>query len=434
MEWWIIILLLFGSLTVVMATGLQVAFAFLLVDLVGMYLVIGDTAPTQLITSIFDSLTKFTLTPIPLFILMGEVLFHSGLAKKVLDSLDALLGRLPGRLAVLSIVSGTIFASLSGSVVANTVLLGSLLLPEMLERRYNTRFAIGSVMASGSLTMMMPHSNLIIIFATIAMIPVGSLLIAGLLPGLLTAFLYFVYTVGRCIINPNLAPRPVEQNNTSIQEKLVIFLKDVFPLLLIIFATIAVIMFGVATPTEAAALGALCSVVLVASYGKLNMEIISTSAKNTVYISAMLLFILAGSAGFSQVLAFSGASQGLLDAVMELNLSPTMVIISMLLIIFFVAMFMEEAAIIMVTTPIFMPVIKAMHINPIWFGVLMLMMLEKGLITPPAGLLIYVAKGIAPEGVKTWDIWMATIPYVICILIAIVIVLLYPPIATVLVK
>ncbi len=151
-------------------------------------------------------------------------------------------------------------------------------------------------------------------------------------------------------------------------------------------------------------------------------------------MSAMLLFIVAGSTGFSQVLAFSGASRGLLEAVLGLNMSPTMLVISMLIIVFFIAMFMEEAAIIMITTPIFMPVIKAMHVNPIWFGVLMLMMLEKGLITPPAGLLLFVAKGIAPEGITTWDIWVATIPYVLCILTAIVLVFIFPQIALVLVK
>lgn len=435
MEWWLIMTVLFGTLTLIMSTGMPIAFSFLLVDVIAMYFLSGDNVSEQIVSSIFESLTKFSLTPIPLFVLMGEILYHSGMAKRVLTGMDLILGRLPGRLGVLSIVSGTIFAGLSGSVVANTVLLGSLLLPDMIERQYNKRFAIGSIMASGSLTMMMPHSSLIIIFATIAMIPVGSLLIAGLLPGILTALLYFIYTIGRCVINPSLAPRAARvDEGTSYKTAVYMFMKDVFPLIAVIVATILVIMFGVATPTEAAALGALCSVILVAMYGKLTKEIVLKSTANTLYISAMLLFIMAGSAGFSQVLAFSGASKGLLDAVLSLGLSPLMVVISMLVIVFFIAMFMEEAAIIMVCTPIFMPVIKAMSIDPIWFGVLMLMMLEKGLITPPAGLLLYVAKGIAPKEITTWDIWVATIPYVICILIAIVVVIMYPSLATMLVQ
>ncbi|MHB9148455.1 MAG: TRAP transporter large permease [Candidatus Amoebophilus sp.] len=434
MDWWIVISLLFGSLIIIMATGLPVAFSFLLVDFIAMLLLVGHNAPDQLIGSIFDSLTKFTLTPIPLFVLMGEVLFHSGLAKRLLDAMDTLLGRLPGRLGVLAIISGTIFASLSGSVVANTVLLGSLLLPEMVERKYNPRFAIGSIMASGSLTMMMPHSTLIIIFATIAMIPVGSLLVAGTIPGLFIATFYFIYTVGISWLKPNLAPKPVVQSDKIKKNGLFVFFFDVLPLVAVILATILVIVFGVATPTEAAALGAVCSIILVILYGKFTLEVIKKSAANTIYMSAMLLFIVAGSTGFSQVLAFSGASRGLLEAVLGLNMSPTMLVISMLIIVFFIAMFMEEAAIIMITTPIFMPVIKAMHVNPIWFGVLMLMMLEKGLITPPAGLLLFVAKGIAPEGITTWDIWMATIPYVLCILAAIVLVFIFPQIALVLVK
>ncbi len=435
LDWWIILIILFGSLIVIMATGLPVAFSFLLLDLVGMFALMGIHAPQQLIGSIFDSITKFTLTPIPLFVLMGEVLFHSGLARRLLDAVDTLLGRLPGRLGVLAIVSGTIFASLSGSVVANTMLLGSLLLPEMIERKYNPRFSIGTIMASGSLTMMMPHSSLIIIFATIAMIPVGSLLVAGVLPGLLVATGYCIYTVGRSWLNPSIAPQPVAASEETRGRKgLILFVADVLPIIVIIVATVLVIMFGVATPTEAAALGALCSMILVAAYRKLTLDVMKKSAVNTINISAMLLLIIAGSTGFSQVLAYSGASQGLLQAVLSLHMSPLMVVISALIIIFFIAMFMEEAAIIMVTTPIFMPIMTAMHINTVWFGVLMLMMLEKGLITPPAGLLLFVAKGIAPKEMTTWDIWMATIPYVICILAAIILVIIFPQIALVLVK
>ncbi len=172
----------------------------------------------------------------------------------------------------MAIVSGTIFASLSGSVVANTVLLGSLLLPEMIERKYNPRFAIGSIMASGSLTMMMPHSTLIIIFATIAMIPVGSLLVAGTIPGLFIATFYFIYTVGISWLKPNLAPKPVVQSDKNRKNGLLVFFFDVLPLISVILATILVIVFGVATPTEAAALGAVCSIILVILYGKLPLK------------------------------------------------------------------------------------------------------------------------------------------------------------------
>ncbi|MHB8916442.1 MAG: TRAP transporter large permease subunit, partial [Desulfocucumaceae bacterium] len=235
MDWGTVIILLFGSLVLVMATGLPVAFSFLLVDFVAMYLVIGPSASHQLIGSIYDSLTKFTLTPLPLFILMGEVLFHSGLAKRVLDALDSLLGRMPGRLSVLAIVSGSIFASLSGSVIANTALLGSLMLPDMLERRYNPKIAIGSIMASGSLAIMMPHSNLTILFATIAMIPVGSLLIATTVPGFLVAGLYVLYNVVVCLVFPHLAPHSeVQKEGASARVKLTLFFRDIVPIVVII--------------------------------------------------------------------------------------------------------------------------------------------------------------------------------------------------------
>ncbi|HUW65078.1 MAG TPA: TRAP transporter large permease subunit [Spirochaetia bacterium] len=430
MDWGLVMLVLFGSLVVLMATGLPVAFSFLLVNFVAMYLIMGSAAPHQLVYSIFESVGQFNLTPLPLFILMGEVMFHSGMAKRVLDALDSLLGRLPGRLSVLTIISGAIFAGLSGSVIANTALLGNLLLPDMLERRYNPRLSVGSIMASGSLAMLMPHSSLTILFATIAMIPVGTLLVSATVPGLLVAGLYIAYTVIICLLFPHLAPRSDSlDTETNLTAKLVLFSRDIVPILVIIVLTVAVIFYGVATPTEAAALGALCAVILAICYRTLSFKVVKASASNTLYLSSMILLIVAGSTGFSQMLAYTTATRGMLQAVLSLNLSPTMIVVSMMIIVFFLAMFMEEMSIIMITVPIFTPVITAMHINPIWYGVLMLMMLEKGLITPPAGMLLYVVKGIAPKEISMWDVWMSTIPYVVIILTAIVLVVAYPNIA-----
>ena len=425
-----VMLVLFGALVALMATGLPVAFSFFLVNFVAMYLIMGPAAPHQLIYSIFNSVGQFNFTPLPLFILMGEVMFHSGMARRVLDALDSLLGRLPGRLSVLTIVSGSIFAGLSGSVIANTALLGSLLLPDMLERRYNPRLSVGSVMASGSLAMLMPHSSLTILFATIALIPVGTLLVSTTLPGLLVAALYIVYTVAICLLFPRLAPRADGLDRSAGPDrKLLVFFRDIVPIVVIIVLTVAVIFYGVATPTEAAALGALCAVILAACYRTLTWEVIKVSTTNTLYLSSMILLIVAGSTGFSQILAYTTATRGMLQAVTSLHLSPTMIVVSMMVIVFFLAMFMEEMSIIMITVPVFTPVITSLHINPVWYGVLMLMMLEKGLITPPAGMLLYVVKGIAPKEISMWDVWMSTIPYVVIILTAIVLVVLYPNIA-----
>ncbi|MHB8917646.1 MAG: TRAP transporter large permease subunit [Desulfocucumaceae bacterium] len=238
-----------------------------------------------------------------------------------------------------------------------------------------------------------------------------------------------------CLVFPHLAPHSeVQKEGASARVKLTLFFRDIVPIVVIIVLTVAVIFYGIATPTEAAALGALFSVLLALAYRRLNMQILKKSTANTLFISSMLLLIVAGSTGFSQVLAYTGATRGLLGAVLGMNLSPLMVMVSMLVIVFFLAMFMEEIAIIMVTVPIFTPVISALHINPVWYGVLMLMMLEKGLITPPAGMLLYVVKGIAPKSITMWEVWLSTIPYVVCILAAIVLIIIYPSIALYLVN
>ena len=211
MVWWLVATLFFGGLLLALFSNIPIGIAFILVDIVGMYYVIGPGFSDMLVRSIYDSLITFSLTPVPLFVFMGAVLFNSGLALRALDSVEKLLHWVPGRLSVLSILSGALFASLSGSTIANTAMLGSLLTPEMQRRNYDKTMIVGPIVASGSLAMMIPPSALTVIFATLAGISVGNLLVAGLVPGLLMAGLYLLYTVGRCVLDPSLAPKYASQ-------------------------------------------------------------------------------------------------------------------------------------------------------------------------------------------------------------------------------
>ncbi|MEB3102586.1 TRAP transporter large permease [Ferviditalea candida] len=433
MEWWLIVILFFGGLLLAFLSSIPIAIAFLLVDIVGMYFVIGPNFSNQLIGSIYDSVATFTLTPVPLFVLMGEVLFNSGLALKAIGTIDKWLGKIPGRLSVLSVVSGALFASLSGSTIANTAMLGSLLTPEMQRRNYHKSMIVGPIMASGSLAMMIPPSTLTVVFGSLAGINVGNLLIAGLLPGLLLAGLYAVYTIGRCWLNPKLAPA-YEVEHVEFRQLLAETVKNVLPLGLVIVLTVGAIVVGLTTPTEAASVGTLISFLVAWFLGDMNKGVIKKSIMNSMRVTAMILIIVAASTAFSQVLAFSGATQQLMQLVTNLPLSPLWILVGMLAVVFLLGMFIEEVSIMMITLPIFMPIVTTMNIDPVWFGILMLLILEISLLTPPVGLLLYTIKGVTPDEITMNDIWKAAWPYVFCGLVAVLIILKFPVITMLLIS
>jgi tripartite ATP-independent transporter DctM subunit len=257
LEWQLTILIIFGSLFVLMASGMFIAFCFMLINVVGVYLLFGGVSGLdQLVLSIYSTLATFTLAPIPLFILMGEVMFYSGLGTNVIDTLDKWMGRLPGRLALISVGAGTILATLTGVSISSTALLGSLLLPEMEKRGYKKPMTMGPIMGSGGLAIMIPPSGLAVFLGAIAEISIGKLLIAIIVPGLLMATVYCAYIIIRCWLQPSIAPT-YDVAPTPLSEKLIATVKHVLPIGVIIFLVIGVIILGVATPSEGAATGTL---------------------------------------------------------------------------------------------------------------------------------------------------------------------------------
>ena len=414
MEWWQTLAVIFASLTILLLMGMPVAFAFILVNVAGIWILQGGgRAFEQLALSMYSSVSSFTLAPIPLFVLMGELLWQSRVAFSALDVLDKLLGRVSGRLSVLTVCTGTVFSTLSGSTMANTAMLGTLLLPEMQRRGYRTPMSIGPILASGGLAMMIPPSSLGVILAAIAGISIGKILIGALLPGLMMAVLYFAYIIIRCKLQPELTPA-YEIEPVPAKEKLIAVAKYLLPLTFIVFLVTGLIVLGVATPTESAALGCFGSVILVAAYGRLNWEVLRKSLVDAGRITAMSLAILVGAIGFSQILAFSGATRGLLNWVLELPVSPITLILMMQLVVLFLGTFIEQIAIMLITLPIFMPIVESLGFDPIWFGILMLINLQMALTTPPFGLLLFVIKGVAPPGVTMKDIYLSCMPFLIC--------------------
>jgi len=426
-EWWILLPMIIGAVLVLLALGFPVAFAFLIINLAGIELLQGGgRAYHQLILSIYASVTSFSLLPIPLFVLMGEILWHSNIAGRALGAMDKLLGRVPGRLSFLTVGSGTVFAALSGSTVANTAMLGSMLLPSMKARGYAHDLSMGPIMGSGALAMLIPPSALAVVYAAVAKVSIGKLLVALIIPGLLIAALYVAYIVIRARLNPESAPA-YDVDQASTREKIVGLVKYVLPLSIIVFLVVGVIFLGVATPTEAAALGCLGSFGLAAAYRDLDVKRVILALKGTLSISVMMLTIMAVAIGFSQLLAYSGASRGLLEFVTAMDASPIVMILLMQLIVLILGCFMEQIAIMLITLPIFVPIIKALGIDPIVFAVITLINLEIALMTPPFGLLLFVLKGVARD-VPMKAIYLAATPYILIDVLVMILILTWPEI------
>lgn len=397
MAWYDTLGLLIGLLLLFMAVGLPVVFAFFAVNLIGAFVFMGgDKGMVQLMRNAADAVQSFALLPIPLFIFMGEVMFHTGVAARAIDAVDRLISRVPGRLSLVAITGGTIFSALSGSTIANTAMLCSTLLPEMTRRGYHPTIAVGPIVAVGGLAMLIPPSALAVLLGSVARIPIGELLVASIIPALILAALFFVYVILRCRLDPSLAP-PYDVAEVPWRERLLPFFKYVVPLMGIFVVVVGSIFGGLATPTESAALGAAAALAAAAAYRRLDWANFVVSVRETLRLTVMTLFIICGSITFSQILAFTQASTGLSDLVTGAGLSPLWVLLGMLGILLVLGCFMDQVSMMMITAPLFMPVAEALGLDIVWFGVLMLMMLEIGLATPPFGLLLFVAKGAAPQ-------------------------------------
>jgi tripartite ATP-independent transporter DctM subunit len=431
MEWWLVISLLFGGMVFLLLTNLPIAFAFLVVNMVAAYFFLGGIAGLiGVVTGTFTSITTFTLLPVPFFILMGELIFHSGLGLNAVNVLDKWLGNLRGRLSLLAIIMGVIIGALSGSTIATCALLGTILLPQMLEKGYSKNMSLGPLMGVGTVDALIPPNALTVVLASLANIDVGQLLIAGIVPGLIMSALYFIYVILWVRFKPEEAPMYVVPR-TPLKDKVRVTAKYLLPLGFIIFMVIGLIFLGVATPTEAAATGTLGSFILAFLYRRLNLEIIKKSVMSTVKVTVMIFMIIIVSSTYGEILAFTGAAAGMTSFITNLSIPPIVILIGMLVVVLIMGCFMETVAIMMITIPIYMPVVNAFGFDKIWFGVMMLIALETGLITPPFGVTLFVMKGVAPPDVTMGDIWRAVTPYVIVDILCIALIMAMPGIATV---
>jgi tripartite ATP-independent transporter DctM subunit len=430
MTWHAAALLLLGGSTALLFIGMPVALSFIAINILGAWLYLGgEPGLAQVVRNSVVSVMNFSLTPIPLFILMGEVLFHTGLAIKVIDGVERLIRQVPGRLAVIAVVAGTVFSAISGSTIATTAMLGSLMLPVMLARGYHPTMATGPIMAIGAVDMLIPPSALTVLLGSLSGISISKLLIGGVVPGLILSAAFVAYIVARVRLSPSLAPpTPIVKRGGWEDWRLLVLY--VIPLISIFVVVVGAMSAGFATPTESAALGALATMALAALYRALSFDALMKSLRGTVAISGLILFIILGATTFSQILSFSGATDGLVSAILGQGLSTLAVVALMMAILVLLGIFIDQVSMMLITLPVFMPLVAKLGIDPIWFGVLFLICMQLGLLLPPHGLLLMTMRGVAPPEVTFAHIFQAVVPYVIMSLLLLGLLLLVPAIAT----
>ena len=430
MVWWLAATILFGVLTGLFALGLPVAFAFLGINVVGAWVWLGqDAGLVQMIRNGVASIASFSLTPIPFFVLMGEILFHTGVAMKAIEAIDRVIWRVPGRLSGVAVVAGTVFSAISGSTIATTALLGSLMLPEMLRRRYHPSMAMGPIMAIGGVDMLIPPSALTVLLGSLAGISISRLLVAGIVPGVLLSVLFVGYIVTRTALDPQLAP-PFEGEAARGWARWWPLIVYVLPLLLIFGIVVLAMSAGWATPTESAAVGAVATALIAGLYRSLDWPSLLKALLGTAGISGVILLIIVGATTFSQILSFSGATNGLVTVIREAQLTPVVVLWAMMLVLLVLGCFIDQVSMMLITLPFFMPLVELYRFDPVWFGVMFLICLQLGLLTPPFGMLLFTMKSVAPRTITMAQVYRAVTPYVVFGLLMLVVVWLVPPVAT----
>lgn len=427
MEWWLVLILIFGGVIVLFATGLPVAFAFLVINVVSAFILWNGIAGIEQLTlNMASSIANFNFLTIPMFILMGEIMFRTGLGEKVFDALGKWFGRLPGRLSVITVGNGALFSVLSGSSVATTVLLGKLLVPDMLKKGYSKQMTLGPILGSSGLAIMIPPTTLGILLASIAQIPVGKFMFAIILPGILLAVIFLVYIVLRSYLQPHLAPA-YDVEKVPLSEKIVDTMKYILPLGIIVFSLLGVILLGIATPAQSAVLGAIGTIVISYFYGSLNVKTLWDSVTGAFTSSVMIFMIIVGSTTFSQVLSYTGVTQNIVSLVNGVEAHPILILIFIQIVLLALGCFLEPLSIMMMTLPILMPISNALGFDPLWFGAIMLLNMQMATTTPPFGMDLFAMKGVV-EGtdITMNDIYKSVIPFLLLNLLCMAIMILFP--------
>jgi tripartite ATP-independent transporter DctM subunit len=426
MEWYWVAVGLFGGLLLVLLAGVPVSFSLWGVSLIGLvWLGGGFSLLADLPGVLFHHLNSFVMTAVPLFVLMSMAAEEAGFARLMFDSVRAWFGKVPGSLAMVGVIGCTIFSAICGSSAGTAAAMGVLAIPEYKRAGCDKKLSVGSLAAGGALGILIPPSVPMIFYCVITEQSIGSMFAAGVLPGLLVVVLFLLYIYIRCWINPKLIPAlpsvPLRERIRSSS--------GLIPILIIIILVLGTIYLGIATPTEAAALGAFGTVVMGLATRKLPFKGIFRVAIKAVNLNAFLLLIFMAAVAFGVVGNRAGVAEGFVNWVLSMGLSKWVILIVIQLILLFLGCFMDPSPIILTTTPLFFPVAQSLGFDPIWFGILMVINLEIGCITPPVGFNLFVLRGIGRDFVTMGDIIIGAAPFMGLYALALVLVAFFPQIA-----
>lgn len=380
-------------------------------------------------SAFFSTPWQHIIVTVPLFIFMGNIIRFSGIAEKAYDAAYKLIGHLPGGLAMGTVQVCTIFAAITGITPPATITMGQIAYPSMMKYNYHRGIAIGSIGAGGALGALIPPSIPFIFYGILANESIGALFLGGVIPGLLLAFMYVAYIGIRCKVQPHMGPAISRDERFSVKEKLIALL-SIWPFLVLIFLVLGIIWLGVATPSEAAAFGAGGALLINLMYRNLNWKMIKDSLIFTVNLTGMGLWILIGATFFVNVFSALGGQDVITSAVLAMPGGKWGVLIMMMLIIIVLGMVMDDWAIIMMTTPLFVPILHEVGISTLWYGVLLVVNIQIAYLTPPFGFVLFWIKSILPKDVNMGDVYRSVLPFIGLQLIALVLLVLFPQIAT----
>jgi len=423
-----ILIVMFGGLTVFMLTGLPIAFVLGGLSLLFTVTLWNADAVVILVLQIFDTMRSEALLGIPLYILMASILQRSGVIEDLYAAMEKWFGRVRGGLAVGTVVICVIMAAMTGVVGAAVTAMGVLALPEMLRRKYDPQLATGTICAAGTLGILIPPSVLTIVYAVTAQVSIGKMLIAGIMPGFILAALYIAYVVAISYFRPGIVPTGSGER-VPISEKLRSLRSLVLPAILIVLI-LGSIFFGVATPTEAAAVGVVGAMIAAALRRRLSMDSLSHSAIETLKVTSMILWITIGAKAYVSIFTGLGGADTLLNFIRSLDVHPYMILAVMMLILIFLGTVLDEIGIILLTVPVFLPIVRLLGFDEVWFGVLYAVTIQMGYISPPFGYTLFYIKGALPPHLGMDTVYRGIVPFFVLQVIGLLICAAFPGLIT----
>ena len=423
-----IALLMFGCVILSLLIGVPVAFSLAGIATIFGFALFGTSVFDQFLIGTWGIMKMYSLLAVPLFVFMGTMLANSGIAEKLYDSFSVLLGQFKGGLAVATVIICIFFGACTGVIGAAVITMALIALPGMLSRKYDHGLASGTITAGGCLGMVIPPSIMLILYGSEAGTSIATLFTAAIIPGVVLGLAYAVYIAVRCYINPSMGPTPnIPEKGTYSKKKIFAMMGiSICPMMGLIFLVLGSIMFGVAAPSEAAALGALGSLVLCAFYKKLNFRVLMDSVLVTLKITSMVVFIALGAKYFISVFFRLGGHRFVGDLVNSMDVSPGMLMFLLFVVLFILGMFMDWIGLMMVFIPIFNPIISNLGYDPIWYGILFCLVMCLSLLSPPFAYAIFYLKGVAPKEMTLGSMYRGVVPFLIIHILLVVMVVVLP--------